>query len=92
MTDKASKTRKKPTMDTLAHRKALTETLPMSGKVRVPQIAAHLGIGASTWWLYVNQGRVLQPVKYGARVAVWDAEYIRDLADKGIPAKPEQAV
>ena len=92
MTDKASKTRTKPTADALSYRKVLKEAFPDTGKVRVPQIAAHLGIGASTWWLYVKEGRVLKPVKYGARVSVWDAEYIRELADKGIPAKPVQAV
>ena len=91
MTHKTTKTRTKPTADALTYRKTLTETLPMSGKVRVPQIAAHLGIGASTWWLYVKEGRVLPPVKFGARVAVWDAEYIRELATNGIPPK-QQAV
>ena len=92
MTTKKHKTRTKPTADALGYRRILKEAFPETGKVRVPQIAAHLGIGASTWWLYVNQGRVLPPVKFGARVSVWDAEYIRDLADKGIPAKPVQAV
>lgn len=91
MTDKASKTRTKPTADALSYRKILKEAFPETGKVRVPQIAAHLGIGASTWWLYAKEGRVLPPVKYGARVSVWDAEYIRDLAANGIPSKPAQA-
>lgn len=57
--------------------------------MRVPQIASYLGIGASTWWLYVKEGRVNQPVRYGARLSVWDAEYIRGLADSGIPAKQQ---
>lgn len=86
-----NKTRTKPTADALSYRKILKEAFPETGKVRVPQIAAHLGIGASTWWLYAKEGRVLPPVKFGARVSVWDAEYIRDLADKGIPAKPAHA-
>ena len=87
MTHKTTKTRNKPTADALGYRRALTEAFPSTGKVRVPQIAAHLGIGQSTWWLYVKDGRVLPPVKYGARVSVWDADYVRGLADSGIPAK-----
>lgn len=75
----------------LADKKVLKEAFPETGKVRVPQIAAHLGIGASTWWMWVKEGRVLPPVKYGARVAVWDAEYIHGIASSGIPAKPQVA-
>ena len=81
----------KPSKDALSYRAVLTETFPRVGKVRVPQIAAYLGVGESTWWLYVKEGRVKPPVKYGARVSVWDAEYVRELADSGIPTKPQQA-
>ena len=91
MTNKATKTRNKPTADALGYRRALMEAFPSTGKVRVPQIASYLGIGASTFWLYVREGRVNQPVRYGARLSVWDAEYIRGLAANGIPAKPAQA-
>ena len=91
MNTKTTKTRNKPTADALGYRRALTEAFPRTGKVRVPQIAAHLGIGQSTWWLYVKDGRVLPPVKYGARVSVWDADYVRGLADSGIPAKAAAA-
>lgn len=81
----------KPNKDALSYRAVLTETFPRAGKVRAPQIAAHLGIGQSTWWLYVKEGRVKPPIKFGARVSVWDAEYVRELADSGIPTKPQQA-
>lgn len=92
MADKTNGKYIKPTKaQRLADKKVLKEAFPEMGKVRVPQIAAHLGIGASTWWLWVKEGRVLQPVKYGARVAVWDAEYIRELAANGIPVKPQVA-
>lgn len=91
MTHKTIKSRNKPTADALGYRRALTEAFPRTGKVRVPQIASYLGIGASTWWLYAKEGRVLPPIKYGARVSVWDADYVRALADKGIPPKPAQA-
>lgn len=92
MTIKQVKTRNKPSAEALGLRKILKESFPTAGKVRVPQIAAFLGVGISTFWKYADDGRIKSPIKYGARVSVWDAEYIRDLADKGIPAKPVQAV
>ena len=58
---------------------------PHEGKVRAKQIAKFLGVGISTLWLYVKQGRVERPMRYGARVSVWDASYIRELAENGIP-------
>ncbi len=92
MSDSVTKSRIKPNKaQRLADKKILKEAFPELGKVRVPQIAAHLGIGASTWWLWVKEGRVLPPVKYGTRVVVWDAEYIRELAANGIPTKPQAA-
>lgn len=58
---------------------------PFEGKARVKQAAPFLGIGVSTFWLYVSQGRIKKPTRYGKRVSVWDAQYIRDLATNGIP-------
>lgn len=60
---------------------------PFEGKVRVKQAAPFLGIGISTFWLYVNQGRINKPMRYGARVSVWNSSYIRELAEHGIPEK-----
>lgn len=91
METKTSKPRTKPTADAPGYRRILKEAFPEVGNVRVPQIASYLGIGASTWWLYVKEGRVNQPVRYGARLSVWDSEYIRGLAANGIPAKAEKA-
>ena len=79
MTTNESKTRRKPAADVLERRKALAEAFPKTGKVRATQIAARLGMGVSTWWLYVNEKRVQPPMKYGARVSVWNAEYINEL-------------
>lgn len=64
---------------------------PREGKVRVKEAAPFLGIAVSTFWLYVKQGRVEQPQRWGKRVSVWDAEYIRQLARSGIPAMDEVA-
>lgn len=58
---------------------------PTEGKVRAKQAAPFLGIGISTFWLYVKQQRIVPPMRYGARVSVWDAQYVRELAENGIP-------
>ncbi len=79
--------RNRPTLEALERRKALAEAFPKTGKVRASQIAARLGLGVSTWWLYVKDGRVKQPTKYSERVSVWDSDYINDLAANGIPPK-----
>ena len=63
------------------------EFFPYEGKVRAKQAARHLAIGISTFWLYVKQGRINKPMRYGPRVSVWDAQYIRELAENGIPEK-----
>ncbi len=60
---------------------------PFEGKVRVKQAAPYLGVAVSTFWLYVKQGRIKPPMRYGARVSVWDAQYIRELAEHGIPER-----
>ena len=58
---------------------------PLSGNVRPKECAEYLGIGISTLWLWVKQKRIKKPTKHGSRVSVWSAEYIRELAQKGIP-------
>ncbi len=65
---------------------------PHEGKVRAKQAAPFLGIGISTFWLYVKEGRINPPMKYGERISVWDATYIRGLAEYGIPSKAKEVV
>lgn len=72
-------------MNTIVQKKRF----PLDGKVRAKEAAPFLGIAISSFWLYVKQGRIKQPMRYGARVSVWDAEYIRELANNGIPAVAE---
>lgn len=66
-------------------RKQLSESFPLSGKTRAKQNAAYLGIAESTFWKYCSEGKIKKPTKYGQRVSVWDASYIRELAQDGIP-------
>ncbi len=56
---------------------------PINGKTRAKENANYLGIGLSTFWKYVKKGKIKRPLKYGQRVSVWDAEYIRKIANEG---------
>lgn len=77
----------------LHFRKIAAESFPQVGNVRANQCAAYLGMGLSTFWLYVEQGRIQKPTKYGVRLSVWDAEYIHQLKREGVPlAKVESEV
>ncbi len=60
---------------------------PKSGNVRAKQSAQHLCIGLSTFWLWVKQKRIKKPTKHGSRVSVWSADYIRELAQNGVPER-----
>ena len=70
----------------MQYNKLAADTMPINSNVRANQSAAYLGIGLSTFWSYVAQGRIKPPTKYGVRVSVWDARYIRQLKDDGIPS------
>lgn len=63
---------------------------PLEGNVRVNKAHVFLGIGKSTFYLYVEQGRIKKPMQYSSRTSVWDAQYIRELAKNGIPEAVEQ--
>lgn len=58
---------------------------PQEGNTRAKQNAAFLGIGVSTFWKYVKEQRIKKPIKFNDRISVWDAKYIRDLQQNGIP-------
>ena len=63
------------------------DLFPLEGNVRAKQAALFLGVGLSTFWLMVKQKRIKKPIKHGARISVWQADYIRDLALNGVPPK-----
>ena len=64
------------------------DEFPREGLVRAKQAAKFLGIGLSTLWYFASDERqqVKKPKKMGSRISVWDAEYIRELKENGIPA------
>lgn len=59
------------------------QIFPATGNVRAKQLAQFLSIGISTFHSWVQQGKIKQPIKYGSRVSVWQAEYIRSIAENG---------
>ncbi len=60
----------------------MSNTLPTTGFVKVPQILAVIPIGRSTWWQWVKDGKAPAPVKLGANTTVWRAEDIHALIKK----------
>ena len=65
------------------------QTLPETGLLRLSAILAPTGpipVSKSTWWAGVKDGRFPQPIKLGARVAVWRAADIRALIETGSPS------
>jgi predicted DNA-binding transcriptional regulator AlpA len=91
MTVITQQTRAQRKAERLHFNKIAAENFPQVGNVRANQCAAYLGIGLSTFWLYVEQGRIKAPTKYGVRVSVWDAVYIHQLRETGIPPAPPKA-
>ncbi len=53
--------------------------LPPEGFVRLPTVLQVLGIGRTSFWNGIKDGRYPRPVKLGARTAVWRVEDIRAL-------------
>ena len=61
------------------------ESFPFEGLTRAKPAAKFLGIGISTFWLYVKQGRIQKPLKFSERTSVFQCEYIRRLSVEGLP-------
>ena len=59
--------------------------LPTTGFLRAKHIHPLLGIGLSTWWLWVKEGRAPKGIRLGPRTTVWRAEDIRALLDELSP-------
>ena len=51
--------------------------LPAEGFVRLPAVVRAMGIGKTTWWVGVKDGRFPKPVKLGPRTSAWRVEDIR---------------
>jgi predicted DNA-binding transcriptional regulator AlpA len=49
---------------------------------RLPKVAAMTGLGRSTIWAWVKDGRFPAPEKLGARVTVWSSCAVLEWLDK----------
>ena len=61
------------------HKRNFPSTLPSEGFVRLPVVLHVLGIGKTSFWKGIQNGRFPKPVKIGARIAAWKVEDIRSL-------------
>ena len=50
----------------------------MSNFLRVKQVAKKIGIGKSTVWLWVKEGKLPEPIKISSRVTVWEEDKITE--------------
>ena len=57
---------------------------PGQGALRAKGCAAYFGIGISTWWKWVKDGRVPPGIKLSPRTTVWSLEIVQGLL-KGTP-------
>lgn len=60
-------------------KKNVDSILPQEGFVRLPVIIKLLGIGKTSWWCGIKEGRFPKPVKLGPRTSAWRVEDIRAL-------------
>ena len=51
---------------------------------RAKDCAQYLGIGRSTWWRWVSEGKVEEGIHFGSRVTVWPASYVMKLPKNGL--------
>ena len=58
------------------------DSFSFSNFLRAKQGAKLLGIGLSTFWLWVKQGKLPSGVKLGNRVTVWKVDDIMAFVDQ----------
>ncbi len=52
------------------------------GMMRAKECAAFLGIGKSTFWKWVKEGRIHKGTRYSSRCTVWSYEDLKNFLDK----------
>lgn len=72
---------------TASPQKPKADELPATGFMRAKQIHQLFGIGLSTWWYWVREGRAPQGHRLSRRTTVWRVEDIKALLDS-ITTKP----
>lgn len=56
--------------------------LPNEGFVRLPVVLKVLGIGKTSWWNGIKEGKYPRPSMFGSRTARWHVDDIRALIAK----------
>jgi len=64
------------------HATAQVSTGSTDGFLRLPQILDLIPIAASTWWLWISQGKAPRGVKISPRVTVWSRKSISQFIEK----------
>jgi len=57
----------------------MSNELPKTGFVRLPQVLSCIPVSRSTWWAGVKSGKYPQPIKLGENTTAWKAEDIHTL-------------
>ena len=57
----------------------MTQSIPATGFLRLPQVLTLVPISKSAWWEGCKTGRFPKPVKLGPRTTAWKAEDIAAL-------------
>lgn len=60
----------------------MSNSIPATGFVRLPQILTVIPVGRSSWWAGVKSGKYPQPVKLGENTTAWKADDIHALIAK----------
>ena len=63
--------------DAPSRRVAALAGVPDEALLRLPNFLPFTGVGRSTWYELIKQGRAPQPVRLSARLSVWPAGSIR---------------
>ena len=68
-----------------------TNSPPLQGYLRIPQIVPHLvPVSKSTWWAWVKEGKAPKPTKLGPKITAWKAsdiyQFLEDLSVNNEPS------
>lgn len=63
-------------------REEISTVLPAEGFVKLPVVLKVLGIGKTTWWCGIRDGKFPRAAMLGTRTARWNVKDIRALIEK----------
>lgn len=60
----------------------LTQNLPLSGFLRLPEVLKLIPVSKSAWWEGVARGIYPKPIKLSARTTAWRVKDIQEFIDQ----------